>query len=396
MRRVRPHSSAFPEPRRSPRRRRRPHGQGLIEYAIVLSVIALVVFGVLQFLGGQVKSSLCSVTVGLAGQSSSDSMVLTPALADGAGPLQMVLGPDNNLWFTEEGQSKIGTVNLTTKALTEFATTGTTTGIVVGPDNRLWFTEPNANKVGAVTTAGVVSEWSFANPMGIAVGPDSNIWFTEQSANNIVAVNTSGVSVHAYGIPTGGTLPASIITGSDNNLWFTEWGVAALGKLTTGGSFTQVANGQIHNSVTLVSGPKGEVWVSEEPSSLVFAGGSTNSGSGGPAQVARVDPTTGNVIEQINIDPNFSIPVVTVMDSGNNVWVANAWKQGSGTGLPDFEQISPNGQLCETPANSTPGAPVWIAKGPGTTLYFTAQAAVYAAGTFPAGGTTGAKIAQLQ
>ena len=53
-------------------------------------------------------------------------------------------GPDGNLWFTEHDADKIGMINPTTHAITEFpvpTANADPNGISAGPDGNLWFTE---------------------------------------------------------------------------------------------------------------------------------------------------------------------------------------------------------------------------------------------------------------
>ena len=53
--------------------------------------------------------------------------------------------------------------------------------IVAGPDGNLWFTELAGNKIGRITTAGVIGEFALPGPITgpsgpghIAAGPDGN------------------------------------------------------------------------------------------------------------------------------------------------------------------------------------------------------------------------------
>src|ERR1700694_5282004 len=65
-------------------------------------------------------------------------------LTPNSAPTDITLGPDGNLWFTEEFASKIGRINLATGRLTEFPTptpNSEPNGITTGPDGNIWFTE---------------------------------------------------------------------------------------------------------------------------------------------------------------------------------------------------------------------------------------------------------------
>src|SRR6185503_5860181 len=54
--------------------------------------------------------------------------------------------------------------------------------LAVGPDDNLWITEEGSKKIARMTTAGVVTEFSLpvagASPHGITKGPDGAMWFT--------------------------------------------------------------------------------------------------------------------------------------------------------------------------------------------------------------------------
>jgi virginiamycin B lyase len=54
---------------------------------------------------------------------------------------------------------------------------------VLGPDNNLWFTEYKRGQIGRITTSGEITEVSVppigGKPVGITAGPDGNLWFGE-------------------------------------------------------------------------------------------------------------------------------------------------------------------------------------------------------------------------
>ena len=91
--------------------------------------------------------------------------------------------------------------SLPTGVVTEFSA-GITAGahpseITVGPDGNLWFTEEDGNRIGRITPGGVVTEFTSgisagARPMGITAGPDGNLWFTEYSGNRIGRITPTG------------------------------------------------------------------------------------------------------------------------------------------------------------------------------------------------------------
>jgi virginiamycin B lyase len=125
------------------------------------------------------------------------------------GPTSIVAGPDGNLWFTETQGNRVGTINPTTHANSEFflpTPNSFPTSITAGPDGQLWFTESGATKnnpfieavripygqaaiasIDPVTHAIATYPTPSVNtgPEGITVGPDGHLWFAEQIADQI-------------------------------------------------------------------------------------------------------------------------------------------------------------------------------------------------------------------
>ncbi len=62
---------------RATRERRAERGQGLAEYALILALVAVLVIGATQFLGGQVSTALASVGNQLSNLVTVDSVVPT-------------------------------------------------------------------------------------------------------------------------------------------------------------------------------------------------------------------------------------------------------------------------------------------------------------------------------
>ena len=74
-------------------------------------------------------------------------------------------GPDGNLWFTEFGTDKIGKINPSTDAITEYSNRDLDDAepdeITVGPDGNLWFTEQGPPRsAGSIPPPGSSPEYS--------------------------------------------------------------------------------------------------------------------------------------------------------------------------------------------------------------------------------------------
>lgn len=158
----------------------------------------------------------------------------------GAGP-GIVAGPDGALWFC--GLNAVDRIT-TSGVITEFPMPtpllfSGPTWITLGPDGNLWFTEEGKQKVGRITPAGVVTEFDVGMnvyPQNITTGPDGNLWFVGYGGA-IGRITTAGV-LTLFGVPTPGAYPFGITVGPDRALWFTMPGVDKIGRITTDGVIT--------------------------------------------------------------------------------------------------------------------------------------------------------------
>jgi uncharacterized repeat protein (TIGR01451 family) len=155
----------------------------------------------------------------------------THAIADfptptaNSGPDGITTGPDGNLWFTESNSLKIGEINPTSHASTDFPlpTGASPLWITAGSDGNLWFTESN----GQVSEIGEINPTShaiavFPTPTansaatGITSGPDGNLWFAEGAVNaNKIGQVVPAAPVTAPDLALSGTAPTSVTLGSN-------------------------------------------------------------------------------------------------------------------------------------------------------------------------------------
>lgn len=175
---------------------------------------------------------------------SSPAQVITefPIPTPASDALGITVGPDGNLWFTEQGASKIGRIT-TAGVITEFplpAGTGPTR-ITSGPDGNLWFSESARAFIGRLTTAGVLTEFALTSSTsatrGITSGPDDNVWFTVNPGNRVGHTAPGGGT--SFAIPTANSVPSGITTGPDGNLWFVEFSGNNVGRITPAGVITE-------------------------------------------------------------------------------------------------------------------------------------------------------------
>ncbi|MFC4909021.1 hypothetical protein [Actinomadura gamaensis] len=164
--------------------------------------------------------------------------VLT-TFATGLTPYSVTVGPDQAVWFTDQG-GQVGRLDPATGAVTTFAPPSAPGGypslgeIVSGKDGKLWFTEPGSGKIGSIDPAsGQVSEYDVptanARPTGLTVRPDGSIWFTESSSSNLGSLDPSSGQITEYPLPATLSAPFRVVSGADGKLWYTAPGRGRIG-----------------------------------------------------------------------------------------------------------------------------------------------------------------------
>ena len=209
----------------------------------------------------------------------------TPAAAT------IAAGPDDALWFSAHGRSKIARIT-TTGTVTEFLIpvprrVFVYTDIALGPDGALWFgiaKAPASSKlilgesgsIGRMTTTGEFREFPLppsyhhlliGAPNGMTAGPDSALWFTVAAMNKIGRITTAG-TISEFLLPTPDGRPFAITAGPDCALWFTETNGNKISRITTAGEFSEfplpTANGRPFG---ITAGPDGALWRAPETKS---------------------------------------------------------------------------------------------------------------------------------
>jgi len=154
--------------------------------------------------------------------------------------------------------------------------------ITVGPDSELWFTNENNTSIGRITTSGVVTNFTagISHANDITAGPDGALWFTSSSDNSIGRITTTG-TVTTY---TDASIvdPVSITAGPDGALWFTNYGSSSIGRITTAGTVTSYADGSVGFSIDgITAGPDGALWFTN-----TYTAGNDHRGPGVPARAS--------------------------------------------------------------------------------------------------------------
>ncbi len=177
-------------------------------------------------------------------------------------PVSITLGPDGNLWFTEQNASNVARVT-PDGIITEFRTPTFSfpNAITAGPDGNVWFSEGAAGQIAFITPSGRITEIPFSTsgvPGGIVTGPDGNIWFTDLVGNSVWRLELATRTLTSFPVPTPDSFPGDITVGSDGNLWFVE-GAGKIGRITPEGVITEFGNG-LSLPYSIALGPDGNIW----------------------------------------------------------------------------------------------------------------------------------------
>jgi streptogramin lyase len=256
-------------------------------------------------------------------------------------PWGITTGPDGNLWFADNGASKIGVINPTTHAISEFATPTASSmprKITAGPDGNLWFTEYSASKIGMISpTTHVITEFGLPTtgkhgtspvPFGITAGPDGNLWFTENGTSKIGMINPTTDAITEFTLPTGSQGPVGITAGPDGNLWFTgsQAGTIQAGQIGMINPATHVITvfpvPTAHSSPgEITAGPDGNLWFTD-----------------GAGYIGMINPTTHAIAEFAS--PTGNLPRAITAGPDGNIWFTEPFIANGSVGR-EIARINP-------------------------------------------------------
>jgi streptogramin lyase len=193
------------------------------------------------------------------------------ALPGGAVPTEIVTGPDGNLWFTDDSQSRIGRVT-TAGEITLFAGNARPfhfpTDLTAGPDGNIWLVLQEGiggdGAINRVTPSGGVTELIWAGANRITTGPDGNVWFTDLF-RDIGRITPTGQVTYFDAPRTDYT--DDITAGPDGNLWFTYYGLPRVGRITPLGDVTEFEVPFAAWRIT--SGTDGNLWFTTDRNRIV-------------------------------------------------------------------------------------------------------------------------------
>jgi virginiamycin B lyase len=266
-------------------------------------------------------------------------------------PGGIIVGPDGSIWFTEYSNNSIGrltwdkTVFAPSNALVEYPVPkpgdmpySDPVDITVGPNGLLWFTEPGRNKIGELAWLTLLprdqdsTEWDVAtqvsfDPHGnvvrgawhIILGPDGNLWFTEKDTNHLWRFDPQTHQGMPISVPLPPNLPASTpqdlrgITAGLGSLWITDNKAGVIYQVTlsppTSQSFTPftLPTTALGHPEDITVAPNGHLWFTDQDT------------SNDTGKIGELDPTTGNVIEYPQ-QTTIPLPESITVDQNGHLW----------------------------------------------------------------------------
>ncbi len=230
-------------------------------------------------------------------------------------PQDIVIGDQNEIWFTEKDGNKIGKY-IKDSGFIEYQIPTEDSGptrIAKDVSGNIWFIQSNTSKVGKLYRQGVFTEFELGTngvPNSITAGYDENIWLSYTENNIISRISPEGL-ISDYYFDQDDKRVFELTPGLDNNIWFlctsVDNGNSCIGYITSNGSTAKfdLAN----NNITLnglTKGPDGKMW---------FTGYDTNSYQG----VLGTISSNGRIVE-FAFDEDQIIPYKIISGPDNTLW----------------------------------------------------------------------------
>ena len=201
-----------------------------------------------------------------------------------AGPCDMTVGGDGNLWFNDQYNNSVGYVSPAqpdvVHEISMLTPASLPMSLAVGADGNIYVTESVGNRVAKVdVTSHQVTEYPVPTPASLLIGgiagQDGHQWFVEMAANKILSMDYSSHAMREYSIPDIGALPF-VIRSYGGTIWFSEFGGNAIGRFDPAtGAFARVPIPTLASEpIGLAMGQDGFLYTDES------VGG----------QIARIDP----------------------------------------------------------------------------------------------------------
>jgi streptogramin lyase len=209
-------------------------------------------------------------------------------------PQSLVLGADGDFYMNSpSGYPAVAEVTPAGKMVVISLPAGEWSygGMVVGPDKDVWFTEQL--HLGRITAGGTVKQFSTPGNCGVAgsgitVGPDRDLWYTAScpfANGRVVKLDPFTGATRSWSIPSGEDCDpsgAQIVAAPDGDLWYPcGGGYGTIGRFTPHGKLMTYPIGSTA-VIAMTIGPDGDIWYVDD--------------LGVGSLLGRVDPENGHAV----------------------------------------------------------------------------------------------------
>jgi len=161
-------------------------------------------------------------------------------LPAGAGPHNIVEGPDGAMWYTGNRQANLGKLDPVTGSITTVAMPDPEARdphtLVFDPTGIGWFTVQLGNFIGRFeprngTVTLVPVPTPGARPYGIVVDTKNHPWIATFGTNAIATVDPVSLALRLFELPHQRARPRRIAVTSDDMVWYVDYSRGYLGRL---------------------------------------------------------------------------------------------------------------------------------------------------------------------
>ena len=248
-------------------------------------------------------------------------------------PLDLVFGPDDNLYVSSEGTNEVLRYNgITGEFIDTFVVANSggldnPIGLVFGPDDNLYVSSQNTDEVlryngitgEFIDTFVVANSGGLDAPLDLVFGPDDNLYVSSQNTDEVLRYNgITGEFIDTFVVANSGGLdnPNYLVFSHDNNLYVSSANTDEVLRYNgiTGefiDTFVVANSGGLDNPIGLVFGPDDNLYVS----------------SGFTDEVLRYNGITGEFIDTFVVanSGGLDAPFGLIFSHDNNLYVSSAF-----------------------------------------------------------------------